>query len=220
MSDVSVIDKGFLPNAVKGKKGLVYGWGINDSNFKVTSKDENGKLIPHPIYRLWVNMIRRCYSGDLRTLSTYQDKSVCEEWRYFSNFYNWTITKDYKNKQLDKDIIKPENKIYSPDTCCFVTQKLNGLLVFGDAIRGDLPLGVTRSNKKFRGQISIDGKNVTLGEFYTIVEAELAYLNAKINEIKNNITILIEENKLDNENIINGLKLWINKFEKRIEEIN
>lgn len=47
----------------------------------------------------------------------------------------------------------------------------------------DLPLGVTRSHKKFQAQISYNGKNHVLGRFETIEEAEAVYV-AKRAEIE------------------------------------
>ena len=49
---------------------------------------------------------------------------------------------------LDKDILKKGNKIYSPDTCVYTPQKINTLFIKSDALRGDFPIGVTRNGKK------------------------------------------------------------------------
>jgi hypothetical protein len=41
-------------------------------------------------YRLWNNMVNRCYNEVTRHIySTYEDCSVSEEWRYLSKFKEW-----------------------------------------------------------------------------------------------------------------------------------
>ena len=68
---------------------------------------------------------------------SYKGVEVCEEWYNFQNFAEWCETqkflnaKDVKGKsyQLDKDILVKGNKIYSPDTCCFVPPEINSLFI-------------------------------------------------------------------------------------------
>ena len=65
-------------------------------------------------------------------LETYKDIEIDKRWLYLSNFahdikelpgYNeWLTDRDY---QLDKDIKISGSKIYSRDTCMFVTRKEN-----------------------------------------------------------------------------------------------
>ena len=49
---------------------------------------------------------------------------------------------------LDKDILIKGNKIYSPQTCCFVPENLNSLITKNDSIRNNLPIGVSWDKKK------------------------------------------------------------------------
>lgn len=38
------------------------------------------------------------------------------------------IKQDWADKQLDKDLINPNNKLYSPETCFFISGTLNRML--------------------------------------------------------------------------------------------
>lgn len=87
------------------------------------------------IYRLWYQMLRRCY--DKNQLERDKGKgylgcAVCDEWFYYSNFEKDIQTlpgyEDWLNKKgycLDKDTINPESRIYSKETCCFISSKKN-----------------------------------------------------------------------------------------------
>lgn len=141
-------------------------------------------------YRLWVGMIRRCYDTKYNK-DSYSDCCVCDEWKYFSNFLTWfNIHKEeYQEQyQLDKDILVKGNRIYSPDTCCFVPKFINTLLLKGQKKRvsknGDCPLGVTYYCNKYSSRISIRGKIETIGYFFTPEEAFTAYKTAKEAYIK------------------------------------
>lgn len=107
----------------------VCGFGINDAHYKIRSGKGVGPRHICPFYRSWYAMISRCYSeGEQQRNPSYAGCSVCDEWRYFSNFRRWMMNQDWKNKQLDKDIIIVNNKIYSPSTCAFVEPWVNKLL--------------------------------------------------------------------------------------------
>lgn len=81
-------------------------------------------LSKHPLYKVWNGMIDRCHKPDRENYKWYGVKGVvvCDEWRNdYISFYNWAIQNGYKEGlQLDKDI-KGTGKLYSPDTCLFVT---------------------------------------------------------------------------------------------------
>ena len=92
----------------------------------------------------------------------------------------------FKGWQLDKDILQKGNKLYSKDTCCFVPQELNNLLIKSDNSRGEYPVGVCfhKPSGKFMAQLKVNGKMKHLGRFTTPDEAFQAYKTAKEANIK------------------------------------
>src|SRR5690606_38123722 len=106
--------------------------------------------------------------------------------------------------QLDKDIIKPFNKEYSKENCCFVPHRVNSLLLFKSASRGNLPLGVFLDKRRddyiarCRG---IDSKVKWLGSFTNPLLAHRAWQLSKINVIK----LIAEEFKPTNISVYHGL---------------
>ena len=82
---------------------------------------------------------------------------------------------------LDKDILFKGNKVYSPETCCFVPHAVNTLFLNGKKNRGDFPLGVhfDKSKGKYRAEMSFMGRQIKLGTFDT---AESAFVRPLIND--------------------------------------
>ena len=88
-------------------------------------------------YALWHKMMARCYSeANLKTDPSYRGVKVCERWHNFQNFCNDLPSIDgyemwFNNPKtrvsLDKDLKQKgvKNKVYSPETCTFVTHKQN-----------------------------------------------------------------------------------------------
>ena len=137
-------------------------------------------------YPKWAAMIHRCYDKKERT---YLDCYVCDEWLLFSNFKKWaeSLESGYQEGyHLDKDILVKGNKIYSPDTCCFVPHEINTLLIKSNFIRGECCIGVKRStsSNKFEAYIKKHNKNIYLGSFDTEKEAFQAYKTEKEQYIK------------------------------------
>ena len=141
---------------VKSKKlstpKLVYGVGINDADYVVKEWETIGyvkgkrkqKIVWEcPYYRVWVNMLKRCYSTKYKEIRpTYEGCVVSDEWLTFSNFKSWMDCQDWEGKQLDKDILFERNKIYSADTCVFVTPMVNSFTTDSGAARGEWMIGV------------------------------------------------------------------------------
>ena len=121
---------------------------------------ENGKKTK--CYITWHSMLKRCYGTKFKEKRpTYIDCKVCEEWLCFQNFAEWYYNNYYEVKNermcLDKDILYKGNKVYSPNTCIFVPERINTLFVKNDKIRGDYPIGVSynKRGKKFKVSCSI-----------------------------------------------------------------
>ena len=144
-----------------------------------------GSKTHNKIYYTWNAMLSRCYSERYQEkYPTYKDVTVYEEWYNFQNFAKW-FEENYKEDfQLDKDILQKGNKIYSPETCCFVPQEINILLTKSKGTIDNLPMGISKHGNKFQAQITMNGNLVYLGAFDTIEEAFIVYKTAKEEYIK------------------------------------
>lgn len=73
-------------------------------------------------------MIDRCYNEKNKVYYRYGGKGVkvCEEWREgYQKFLDWAIVNGYEDGLcLDKDI-KGDGTLYSPETCCWITNLEN-----------------------------------------------------------------------------------------------
>ena len=77
-------------------------------------------------YQTWKNIIARCYSErEQERFPTYKGCSVVIEWHNFQNFAKWFESNHKEGTEVDKDIKIEGNKIYSPETCIFVSHKEN-----------------------------------------------------------------------------------------------
>jgi hypothetical protein len=108
-------------------------WSYKDHGF--VNDVKNGCANYPIIYFTWRNMAERTNSPCFQAKRpTYKGTWVCEEWKYFSNFLNWSLANGYrKGLCLDKDIININNKCYSPDACVFVSNAVNVLLTYKKA---------------------------------------------------------------------------------------
>lgn len=143
------------------------------------------------LYTLWNNVFTRCYDeAQLKKGITYIGCSVCDEWHNFQNFAEWCEQQPQYNIEsswsLDKDIIIKGNKVYSPETCCFVPTELNNLFTLRGNDRGVYPLGVyfNKKSENFVAQVNIDKKRTTLGRYASVEAAFAAYKVAKEKVIK------------------------------------
>jgi hypothetical protein len=165
---------------------MIYGVGVNDADCFVKSRvTGTNQRKSCPFYLRWKEMLRRCYSSKEHLRNpTYKDCEVVEEWKYFSNFKSWMEKQDWKGKCLDKDILVPGNKIYGPDTCIFVSNKVNVLLVKCDSKRGELPLGVSKAFRQNKTHYQSHMGKKYLGFYNNIMEAHRSWQLEKCNHIK------------------------------------
>ncbi len=89
-------------------------------------------LIHRKMWDVWHSILGRCYSEEVqKNRPTYKGCSVDENWHNFQVFAEW-FEENYNPEtmqgwHLDKDILVKGNKIYSPETCCFVPNEINCL---------------------------------------------------------------------------------------------
>jgi len=172
---------------------LVHGVGVNDLGYRTQVLEEvtknGGKRIRKTVFRckyyaVWESMLARCYSKKfLESNQSYIGTSVCSEWLYATAFKKWMEQQDWRGKCLDKDIIAPRSKLYSPETCAFVLQATNSFVTASDASRGDYPIGVDlfKRTGEYRASCGnpFTGKNEHLGLFSTPEEAHEAWRKRK-----------------------------------------
>ncbi len=141
-------------------------------------------------YMKWHGMFIRCYNiGELKKHPTYVGCYICEEWHNFQVFAKW-FDENYNDEimnswHLDKDILTKRNKIYGPDTCCFVPSEINSLFILRKYGRGKYPIGIClRKNSFFQARVSSGQASINIGFFKSVEEAFEAYKKAKENIIK------------------------------------
>lgn len=130
----------------------------------------------------WYKMMQRAYCPDYKLAHpTYETVTVCDEWHCFQNFAEWVCARKQYGMygfNLDKDLIKPGNKIYCPDYCSLVPQEINKLTVRKSEVRY-IPQGVVESGTKFIARCRANGKEVYLGTFSCPETAGEVYRNFK-----------------------------------------
>lgn len=92
------------------------------------------------LYRVWAGINSRCRNPNRRTFKNYGGRgiAVCDEWRRFEAFRNWSIAAGYR-EGLSIDRIE-NDKGYEPSNCRWVTQleqcnnmrKNRHLIAFGE----------------------------------------------------------------------------------------
>lgn len=192
----SNIRAGSVKNPNKpNKPSILFGVGINDFELvhrHPSSERVGGKTVSDKKFLMWQAMLARSFSNYAKRLRpTYEDVSCIESWKTYSNFY-----KDISNLHgfdkaleegwaLDKDILIKGNKVYSPETCCFVPPEINGCFALRSLNRGDLPLGVSRNEYglPYKARCRYDGKRISIGNYKTPEEAFEAYKVVKKKEI-------------------------------------
>lgn len=105
----------------------------------------------HPLYDVWKGMKARCNNPRHKSYSIYGGKGilVCKDWENdFISFYDWSISNGYEiGMQIDKDI-KGNGLIYSPETCCWVSQKINNQTKSNVKLTQEIANEIRSSSKK------------------------------------------------------------------------
>lgn len=149
----------------------------------------NGKKVnvwTDPVYRLWNNMYSRVYKRGDDFRPGYAEVEICEEWRRFSNFDRWCDENYVEGAVLDKDLLVPGSKEYSPNTCCFVPAYVNTCLSTSSRSKRNNLFGVhiRKRDGKITASINKNNRKVHLGYFSSEEEAHFAWLEAKAKSIR------------------------------------
>lgn len=132
-----------------GVRGLTQCVGINDLDHVTLIKLDGALIYKCKYHTTWTSMLNRCYSSKwVDTYPSYAHVTVAEEFKRASSFKSWMetqITEDCSGAlQLDKDILYPGNKTYSPSTCAFVPAFINNCIHICENSGGTLMRGVKR----------------------------------------------------------------------------
>lgn len=174
----------------------VYGIGINDACEPYDMKS----------YNVWKGILNRTQDKKLLLKRpTYLGCKICNDWIYFSRFLEWYKEKIkwfHKGWHLDKDLLSCGEKVYSPETCCFVPNEINAIFKRRGKKRDGLPEGICyyKKYKKYVSYLCIRGRNKTLGYFDNIGDALRVRNIAKekyIQEMANKYKELLEPRVYD-----------------------
>lgn len=171
---------------------------------------------------VWKGVIERTiYAGTFQTNHP-SYLGVTNGFECFDDFADWCQYQvGYLNKasngrfwNLDKDVIKPNNKVYNRDSCAFIPTEINNLLIFRQAqaphrTKDSLPIGVSfhKSTRKYQAEISSSSKSTYLGLFEDPLEGHRAWQKAKVIQIENCIHTYLG---LVSDKVIEGLHLHRN----------
>lgn len=160
---------------------LAYGVGyLGEGTFKTCIGGEFLKS-----YMKWRGILNRCYNKiNQEKQPTYKGCTVTTEWHNYQIFAKWFEENYIEGFELDKDILIKNNKVYSPETCCFVPKEINSMLTNRKSNKGKYPVGVNKRKCRFESRVNTKEERVYLGLFSTPEEAFQAYKIAKEKYIK------------------------------------
>lgn len=132
-----------------------------------TMKDKDGNI--KKSYSVWRGMLKRCRGNCFKEKqSSYQNCYVCDDWLCYENFEKWYNDNYYEvdSEQMcvDKDILIKNNKVYSPDTCMIVPERINSMFKHRRIDKkSSYPIGVTyvEDKKLFVSEVKSGNKRIT-----------------------------------------------------------
>jgi len=141
-------------------------------------------------YHRWRAMMNRCYNPKFwEALPTYEGCTVCDEWLHFQTYAEWfhtTCPGEPSMYDVDKDLLHPHNKIYSPETCEFLPHAINVLIKNDSGNNKYGCVGVTwdAQKKKFRVRFESQGEKISGGYHTDLESAQKAYIKLKKEKIQ------------------------------------
>ena len=164
---------------------------------KFYTTHEDGKILSNHTRScvLWNNMTNRCRENSAQRKNNTSYIQVENHFESFDLFTDWCQEEyGYLNKNphgtfwsLDKDILVPGNRIYSPDTCMFIPLTANNVLLGSDKTRGGSAIGVREHIQgncvKWMASCRQRDGSSYLGVFFTEAEAHAAWQKSKISRL-------------------------------------
>lgn len=197
---------------VTSSGSLRKGWIRDPYRSTVSGVGFQGKISKKDIsYSAWSHMLARCYKKCNKLYPRYGGRgiTVCKEWHNLEHYSKWYHANYQHDFAVDKDLRVPYSKVYSPNTCEFIPQRVNNLLVFSNKSRGRYPVGVSpwRRTGDYKAQYSRGGLMKHIGLYSTPELAFDAYKIAKEEYIKK---VATEEYNAGNisEQVYNSLMKW------------
>lgn len=147
-----------------------------------TCRKETHSLSRHPLYSVWYAMVRRCYNPDDKHYKNYGAKgvTVCDSWRHsVKDFVDWGMANGYeKGLTIDKDMKSGDMKVYSPETCQFVTNSMNCRAtrkIRSNNTSGFRGICFRKADQLWVAEIETDCKRTYIGAYSTAEQAAKAY---------------------------------------------
>ena len=103
-------------------------------------------------YSTWSHMMNRVYDGKH---PAYKSTEVCKEWKNYQNFAAWFYLQEWeKSWHLDKDLLTIGNRMYSPESCCFIPMEINQSIVLSPTF------AVRKYHNKFGTKVNSGGTQI------------------------------------------------------------
>ena len=175
--------------------------------------------------RKLTDAIRRCYDEKWENHESYIGVTVCDEWLNDEQaFFDWAKNDYYEYPEpleLDKDLLSIDGqKQYSPDTCCFLPERINDMFREHPSESGEKGISIgTLKNGSIRYKIGKKPRYYSpqRSSFETLEEAKIEYKKCRIQMLEKVITEELEKGYLPL-TIIEGLQKWIYKYENELKE--
>lgn len=156
----------------------------NTNDLWVASKRVGGVQFLTVSGSSWKGIINRCKHGGAEHARHPSYIGATNEFGSFDSFTSWSVKQVGYNCgwDLDKDVLRRQNKVYSEETCVFVPKAINSFLTNRKVRRGAYPVGVSFHSRDMQYTANCNngaGKLVHLGNFDCQNLAFLAYKKYK-----------------------------------------
>ena len=131
----------------------------------------------HRLYPQWQQMKQRCFNAKNKDYKHYGNKNITisNEWLLFENFIQDMYSTYQEGLTLDRI---DNNKGYSKENCRWVSQSIqarNTRRIRSTNTSGYRGVWFDKKGQKWRSEIRINYKKISLGSFNTPFEAAKAY---------------------------------------------